>query len=222
MTNRFGLAALPLVAALWATPGLAADLTVDAPVAANEFYATIFAGGAFTNLDLQQTGPGPDDDGVTELTFETAPMIGAALGVSVTEDLRAEVELSYTTALIAEWDGFSLPGETSGYEVSLFGNLWYDFDTGSAITPYLGAGLGISYRETSHPAGGLEVAGLAYQVGAGVRVDVADNVALDLGYRLRVRPDTDITVDGDAPPPGYEAWASSLTHVVQVGVSFGF
>ena len=69
--------------------------------------------------------------------------------------------------------------------VYLLGNLWFDLDTGSALTPYIGGGVGIGwasidYDGDSDPWSG---SGFAYQVGVGIKYAVTDSMSLDLGYR---------------------------------------
>ncbi len=61
-----------------------------------------------------------------------------------------------------------------------------------------------------------------YQLGAGVRIPAAENVAFDLGYRYRVQPDADVTGDFFMMDPEDSLKSSTTNHIVQAGVTVGF
>ena len=75
-------------------------------------------------------------------------------------------------------------------------NGWYDFGTGTVITPYVGGGAGVAKVSTlaldDCTCGTKTVFGAettytpAAQLGAGIKVRLADPVSLDLGYRYKV------------------------------------
>lgn len=77
--------------------------------------------------------------------------------------------------------------ETSVY--SVMANLYYDIDTGTKFTPYIGGGFGYARVETKAalPNEGISQKSnennLAWQVGAGVSYALNDNLAIDAGYR---------------------------------------
>lgn len=77
--------------------------------------------------------------------------------------------------------------ETSIY--SAMANVYYDLDTGTNFTPYVGAGLGYARVESTASVGevGLKqkssADNLAWNVGLGVAYKVSDNLSLDAGYR---------------------------------------
>jgi opacity protein-like surface antigen len=123
-------------------------------------------------------------------------IIGGAVGVDWGNNIRTELELSH-----ARWssdkshytrDGF--PGTSfASSNVSatyLLGNVWFDFNQGSRITPYVGGGLGVGWAnvnlatDTSY-ATNFGSSGLAFQIGAGFRFDVSENVMIDAGYRFK-------------------------------------
>ena len=95
-------------------------------------------------------------------------------------------------------------------------NGYYDIDTGSKLTPYVGAGIGYAKIK-----GKLSVLGesysaddnnFAWQVGAGVGYALNDKVSLDAGYRY---------VDyGDFTEEGLK-WESSA-HELYVGARYAF
>lgn len=77
--------------------------------------------------------------------------------------------------------------ETSVY--SFMANIYYDFDTKTKFTPYIGGGLGYAHVKTkvSLPDNGISQSSsdgnLAWQLGAGVSYTLTDNISIDAGYR---------------------------------------
>jgi opacity protein-like surface antigen len=82
-------------------------------------------------------------------------------------------------------------------------NGWYDFDTGTVFSPYLGGGLGLArISSVASSDCGCNILPLtgertalapAAQLGGGVRVKLSDPISLDLGYRLKLAGGTDLT-----------------------------
>jgi opacity protein-like surface antigen len=123
---------------------------------------------------------------------------------------------------------------TTKAEFLLFSG-WYDFDTGGAVTPYLGGGVGIA-RLTSaaiidcpcvdRNAVSDPAFVPAVQLGAGVRVKLADPVSLDIGYRYRAAPSADLGLlhggsDGLLPRLTAIAQTGPIgIHAVSAGLTF--
>lgn len=133
---------------------------------------------------------GGDDD--------TAWAFGVGLGYRYNDNMRADVTV--------DWSGkYDVGGASKMSNTVVLGNLYYDFANSSAITPYVGAGLGYGWVRNT-PANGNE-SGLAFGLAAGASVDLTQNVALDVGYRFR-----DTMIKG----------ANPLEHQVMAGVRFSF
>lgn len=66
-------------------------------------------------------------------------------------------------------------------QLSAMGNLWLDIPVGGTITPYVGGGLGIAGFEVDGEGKGK----FAWQLGAGVAVNVSETVAITVDYRHR-------------------------------------
>lgn len=236
MTSLKLLAGAATIALLAGAPALAADLIVDvpvdAPVAVAEYgwYFSIFGG-------VQSLGSAEADDGSAafgqffDFDADLGWTAGAAVGVQVTDFLRGEVEFSTGGVGLTEVtiDGGVDPFDGDSYDIDdgsasatyLLGNVWFDLDTGTAFTPYIGGGIGAGYLTAEGDIGlgdpiDLEGWGWAYQVGAGVQFDVADNIAVDLGYRYKAIVDADLEGNGD------DAVADVSSHVVQAGLKIGF
>ncbi len=125
----------------------------------------------------------------------------------LTYDYRFESDISGTVNNGGSGDGFRAFGLNSHV---LLANVYYDFNRGGRINPYLGVGLGGVYHETEAntlPANctctatigegsGWHVAG-AFM--AGVAVKLAHKFNLDLGYRFLYMGEVE-TGSVDAPP----------------------
>ena len=115
---------------------------------------------------------------------DDAPVLGAGLGYRFNDYLRADVR--------GDWAGnYDLaPGADMSISTVL-GNLYFDVPTGTAFTPYVGAGVGYGFMAIDSAP---NKNGLAYGLMAGVTVDLSQSMALDVGYRLR-----EVLIDGDDP-----------------------
>jgi len=217
--TRFALAAL--VAALAASSSAtAADLLIEDPIAMatpSGLYASFFTGASWA------TGDTTISDGGFGITFDSelgvGIMIGGTIGAYVTDNLRGEIEFSYIEAKVESIAATDISDEfdpvSRGY--NLLANLWYDFDTKNGFTPYVGGGVGYGYNEISDSD--ITFDGFLYQLGAGVKVDVADQLELDVGYRYRVLTDADTELEGN---PGYDVKTDAVNHIVQAGLTYSF
>ena len=62
-------------------------------------------------------------------------------------------------------------------------NAYYDIDTGTNFTPYIGAGLGLSHQKVTAGNAKKSSNELAWQVGGGVSYAATENVFVDFGYK---------------------------------------
>lgn len=130
--------------------------------------------------------------------------VGTDLGFS--SDLPVRVEGEYVYRGKAEfakgpssvtWVDGSTRTASHSFEVtahSLMANAFYDFNTATSFTPYVGAGLGGAYLKTDYRTsiinGGTASIGVsksswnfAWNAGGGVAYHINENAALDFGYR---------------------------------------
>ena len=177
----------------------------------------------------------PSMSGNVSLDTDTGFLIGGVLGYAWGDTgLRTELELSYSQANLdgfdVDWDEdyilkrSALDGDDLDFDgdvsvTYIFGNIWWDFgrhfDLGG-ISPYVGGGLGVGFVDIDVDAiEGIDFAasgsetGFAYQIGGGLMWNIADNIALDLGYRYR-----GVALDD---------YDQSLTSQnVLLGINFGF
>jgi opacity protein-like surface antigen len=196
-------------------------VVADAPAG----YISVFGGYAFGNtVHSVTTGTGSS----VAANYNGGYIVGGALGMNVMPSLRAELEVSYSSRGVSN-HAFASGGGTgtatgSTSTLYLLGNLWYDFDTGSSITPYIGAGVGaaVLMPNITIDTGGTyktDALALAGQLGAGVKFAVADNVSLDLGYRAKGV--TNGKLDGGNGADDLTG-VSYIDQSVTVGVNFSF
>ncbi|MDR3357369.1 MAG: outer membrane beta-barrel protein [Desulfovibrio sp.] len=112
--------------------------------------------------------------------------------------LRAEVEFALRGNSEKGWnsDGAAFVDDIKGTwnNSTLFANLYWDFHNDSALTPYVGGGLGMAFNYTGYDFYDKNIrtkismddhyTNLAWNLGAGVAFSFNDNFAVDLGYRF--------------------------------------
>ena len=131
------------------------------------------------------------------------------------QSVRAEVEygLLNKTHNVVGNANLKLPLQTQLQTV--FANVYYDLDTGTAVTPYLGLGLGYArikekaFEKTTED-------NFAYNVGAGVSVNLTYNMDVELGYRY-----TDYGKIKDRTPDDYSK-RNYDSHEVLLGLRYTF
>ena len=193
-----------------------------------------------------------DTDLALETDFDTGYTISGQAGYAFENGFRLELEAAYTDYDVdsheellvggANLDGVDSAvltrGPASGANplvgdvladgqgdvsnFSLFGNVYYDINTGSAFKPYIGAGLGYQWVDVDYQPSGVAIgddddAVFAYQVMAGASYAVTDTVELFGQYTYR-----DTTEDAEIPLTllpatlGVESQQSLLTAGVRV------
>jgi opacity protein-like surface antigen len=121
---------------------------------------------------------------------------GVGLGYHISNNLRTDLRVDYSGPFASSGSHLDIATVT--------GNLYFDVDTGSAFTPYLGAGLGYGYAWRTNAANDH---GLTYALMAGAAVALTDQTKLDIEYRFR-----DIMAKGSDP----------MEHQVTAGLRFEF
>ena len=210
---------------LGALSAQAADIE---PVAEpSTWYVSLFGGVSF----LEDVDTLYEGEGEYSVETDTGFIVGGALGTRVWDPVRLEVEVSY-----AEWGGdhytadYNGPfeGSVQGHLDALFvlGNIWFDIDTGTVFRPYLGGGAGVAWADANAPFDGDDSEGygdgemgFAFQLGGGLQFDLAEHVALDIGYRFKGVLDVDLD---DTDGAGVYAGADFYSHNIQGGLIFSF
>jgi len=211
----------------------ATTLAFATSAAAQDFYGQLYGGISFPN--------DPTFDGVVggapasvDTTLDEGFLIGGAIGLRFAglPNVRAEAELSYGENDI---DGLNFSGNGAGAEVgvggdisytSLLANGYWDFRSDSLLTPYVGAGIGVSFVDTNAVYGpGVRLDGsdevFTLQLIAGAAYDLSDTTALfaDVRYRQLYDVSTSrITPGGDVASVSDDFGLTSFN----VGLRFAF
>lgn len=126
--------------------------------------------------------------------------------------------------------------ELSVYSAML--NVYYDIDTGTKFTPYVGGGIGLAHLKNktkvtgSTPAGALNSGSsesennFAWNIGAGVSYAVNSNVSIDAGYRYtdygNVKETVSQTVPGLGSPLNVDGKYDVTSHEFLIGARYSF
>jgi len=109
------------------------------------------------NQTSDQTSTGPDR--LVETEFDAGITTTSIIGYELSEAIRVEGEFAWrrndgsALAFNGVDRGFTAKGAES---YNLTANVFYDFDTNSSITPYIGAGAGIGFLENSFQYGRVD------------------------------------------------------------------
>lgn len=211
------------VMTLAAAPARAADVASSG----TGLYVSVFAGASFADdIDTDQ------ESIPYSLSTKAGYLLGGAIGMDVTDAIRIEVELSH-----ASWDADSaslVPTSPPSITVSATGDItatfllangWFDVENDSLFTPYLGGGLGVGWADGDTDIGtapngyGPGEMGFAFQIGAGVKMELSEHVALDLGYRFKSIQNIDFEDDA-----GGNIYANGdvNSHNAQLGLTYSF
>ena len=107
---------------------------------------------------------------------ETGWTVDAAVGRQINNNFRAEGQLIYSNDEQKVGDGRIkvLAG---------LANAYYDFDTGTKLNPFIGAGVGFGQVKLDERAGDDDDTGFAYQLQTGVIYPINDKLSAQVGYR---------------------------------------
>ena len=205
-------------------------------VSAQDTYVSVYGG--FANLsdtELEGTVGGASQS--VEVQSDGGYSAGIAIGREIANlngtGIRGELELSYAEN---EADDLFFSGNGPAAEINvdgdlattrLFANVIADFETGSAVTPYLGGGLGVSRSEFDITYGpGVALDDESDNVSAQLILGAAYAVSSDVSIFSDVRFIRDFDVETDRFNP-----AGALTGTISedvdstnfnIGVAFSF
>lgn len=147
-----------------------------------------------------------------------------ALRTELELNLKSDAEKKYAD----EWSTEKVSMENN----SVMLNAYYDIDTGTRFTPYVGAGIGVSHLKGTYKWSSNDTDidengkysksknNFTWQVGAGVAYALTDNISVDAGYRYTDAGDLKITDAGDGYIDTYKAEAKA--HEFLLGVRYTF
>ena len=200
-------------------------------------------------------------DATVKSEHDTGYKFGGVLGYHLDSGIRIEGELFLARAEIAQITNTDItvgPRSIAGLEVPLdptgtaeqlgaMVNLWYDIETDSDWTPYVGAGLGLiridqgdlDYEEGELTSAVLTALGqqgqlppgfvpkpsatdtaFAYQFGAGVGYALSETTTLNIGYRFQTL--NGLTFTGMSQAASVRAETDLRVHFLEIGIRYRF
>ncbi|MEQ9812050.1 MAG: outer membrane beta-barrel protein, partial [Azospirillaceae bacterium] len=172
-------------------------------------------GGGGLNWALDQDGTSSDvSQGVPPFPLngetDTGWLAGGAIGYAWANGFRTELEGVYRSNDVESLSAPTLPFALTGVggqtdAVGIMANVLYDIDTGTAITPYLGGGVGAGNVDYEVRANGsvatADTWGVALQGIAGVSYALSDSFELFTDYRYFTVLDSTVSgVDSAGDP----------------------
>jgi opacity protein-like surface antigen len=173
-----------------------------------------------------------DADWAFDLGFGVDGAVGYDFGI-----FRADLEFAYLTSKFVfdvdpdDGRGDNVEADDSLTVMAGMANAWYDLDTGSAWTPYIGIGVGatnlsvqLAENSDDDPVFDGSGWGFAYQAGVGVAFEVLDGFSLVAGYRFFGTLETDVTDPGEDNDDDDDNIVSPMlmAHGIELGLQFLF
>ena len=130
--------------------------------------------------------------------------------------VRGELEFNGSRDIKRNWVEESGLAHFRLYKHSFMANAYFDYLTCTPWTPYVGAGMGVSYLKADNGNYARSGYRLAWQVMGGVTYDINSHWAMDLGYRYadlgRIRVETDVITTK----------VSARDHEIMAGIRYTF
>ncbi|MDT9545747.1 MAG: outer membrane beta-barrel protein [Chlorobium phaeovibrioides] len=164
---------------------------------AGEPYVSFSAGlGLMHSQDIKSGGVTYDD----AIEWKSGLAVEGAVGTTVS-DGRVEFAVGYQSHDMDNIMGITQINDLtiSDIEVSVLSymlNGYKDFKLDGEISPYLMGGLGMATITGEYLGASTDDTVFAYQVGAGVAMEAADNITVDLGYRYFGTAEASGLIDG--------------------------
>lgn len=205
--------------------GLAvAALAFFAPVSAQAETPAGWYLGMNTNMSFQTKGDSDVSNVTNSIEYKDGWGISGYSGYAWGNGLRTEGELNYRHSSADDISGVNSGTAGGGiHNLSLMGNLLYDFDLDARITPYVGAGVGVSRvgADNLRTINGATLDDnrykLAYQGIAGFSLDLEGNWAFTADYRYFATPN--VKFDSNT---GARGETENASHNIMMGVRYAF
>ncbi len=190
---------------------------------ANAFDFQQYISGKLTYSDMSNDVKIKDFDGGSDKTNVDDKVWGSNFAYGIKNNaLRTELELNINDkAKKSQFhDGTNEKRELENNSIML--NAYYDINTGTKFTPYIGVGIGMARLKATYSDNtGANISkhknNVVWQLGAGISYTLTDNTALDLGYRYT--DSGDVTLHDQE---GNKAKFDSQAHEILLGIRYTF
>lgn len=201
-------------------------ITTSAGFAEDNFYVDLRA--ALTHLQDANHNPTALGESLESDTFPGFG-VGGSLGYFINERFRVDGQIFYQRYVFGEFTraGVDEGGDGDVDSLAFMANVYYDIGSGGRWTPYVGAGIGwalIRYDVdafggpfTDAPFIDDEDGVFAYQLMAGVTLNVRDGMAMVFGYRFFATADPELS-----DLTGRRFDTEYMSHNIEVGLRFRF
>ncbi|MFA6279819.1 MAG: outer membrane beta-barrel protein [Bdellovibrionales bacterium] len=202
-----------------------ATLAILAPLSAQAATPTGWYVGGNTNLSYQ-TDADSKLSGVTDVfSYKTGWGLSGDAGYAWGNGIRTEAELLYRHSQVENVTGTGAGTAGGGiHNKALMGNVFYDFNTGTRLTPYLGAGVGTSLvdADAMRTVNGATLddndrVAFAYQGIAGFALALEGNWDFTADYRYFATPDVKFKTSA-----GVRAETENASHNLMMGIRYTF
>ncbi|MCW2247521.1 outer membrane protein OmpA-like peptidoglycan-associated protein [Azospirillum fermentarium] len=197
-----------------------------AAMAASEGFYVGGAAGVNWARDAKFTDKTAQASGVTnpsvKLEYDVGAIGSLSAGYATSFGIRAELEAGYRWGNKVNGDNDATSNWSGrARSLSFMGNVLYDIDTGTPITPYIGVGAGIAQvKATGDDGAGYRFSDtdwvFAYQGIAGVSYSFTNNLAATLDYRYFD------TVDPKFKGPLGRVEGEYASHSILLGLRYSF
>ena len=168
---------------------------------ANAVELNQYVSGKLTYSDASHDVKWDNEDGETGKQKFSDNVLGGSFAYGVkTGAVRTELELNIKQDAEKKVSDEFGTTKAKMENNSVMLNAYYDIDTGTKLTPYVGACIGMARLKGSIKGDDANVSksktNFAWQVGAGVSYAMTDNLALDAGYRYTDADEVNVKNDG--------------------------
>lgn len=183
MTKRYALCLVAFIVALTA-------IAPEANAQVSRLYLAGYMGlNVFRDLEFKESSA----DLSGEIQPEHGTSFAGALGLRLSENLRAEAEIMYgqtnfETLNLSTGSSSGIDGEISNWTGLL--NVYYDFDVPWTVQPFIGGGIGYGFFDSDiQNSSGLapntvdDASTFVWQIGGGLKYRMAPDLALTGSYR---------------------------------------
>lgn len=122
-----------------------------------------------------------------EHSYDIGYVMNLAIGTTYSKNIRAELEIPYRFNDINKYSMIGLSPEQFDREISflaLMANVYYDFDSGSVLKPFVGVGLGYGLMQIEGGSDHHDEGAFAYQLMLGCGYALSKKLTIDLQYRI--------------------------------------
>ena len=156
----------------------------------------VYISGKIKHVSMDAGAKLGDSFDIDDNVFGGAIAIGAS-NKTPAGTIRAEVEYNKNSATEKKHDILYINNDyyaagKAKFEIesqALMLNTYYNFETGTRISPYIGAGVGLSQIKGTLKMPDYDISdsikktNFAWQAGLGISLNLTDNFAIDTGYR---------------------------------------